>query len=73
MTKILDAYCAICITGLSLLYLSVVRGALSVFDCSVEREGARFLSNEPSIMCDEVSSTLRLRDTAGCVMRPLSR
>jgi hypothetical protein len=29
-----DAYCGLCILALYFLYLMVVKGALSVFDCS---------------------------------------
>jgi hypothetical protein len=32
-----DAYCGVCILALYFLYLMVVKGALSVFDCSLVR------------------------------------
>jgi hypothetical protein len=32
-----DAYCGVCILALYFLYLMVVKGALSVFDCSPVR------------------------------------
>jgi hypothetical protein len=32
-----DAYCGVCILTLYFLYLMVVKGALSVFDCSLVR------------------------------------
>ena len=32
-----DAYCGLCILALYFLYLMVVKGALSVFDCSKVR------------------------------------
>jgi hypothetical protein len=36
-----DLYCGVCILALYFLYLMVVRGALSVFDCSKVGGGRR--------------------------------
>ncbi len=50
----LDRYCGLCITALYFLYISVVKGALSVFDCSKNEDGIRILDADPSIVCDQV-------------------
>jgi hypothetical protein len=50
----LDGYCGLCIVGLYFLYLSVVKGALSVFDCTQNRDGVYILDADPSIICNKV-------------------
>ncbi len=52
--RALDRYCGLCITALYFLYISVVKGALSVFDCSENEDGVRILDADPSIVCDQV-------------------
>jgi hypothetical protein len=52
--RALDRYCGLCITALYFLYISVVKGALSVFDCSKNEDGVRILDADPSIVCDQV-------------------
>jgi hypothetical protein len=49
-----DAYAGVCITGLYFLYVAVVKGGLSVFDCTVNKSGVRILDADPSIVCDLV-------------------
>jgi hypothetical protein len=56
--RALDRYCGLCITALYFLYLSVVKGALSVFDCSMNEDGVRILDADPSIVCDKVCCSL---------------
>lgn len=53
-TRAFDAYCGLCITGLYFLYLSVVKGALSVFDCTMNKDGVYILDADPSIVCSQV-------------------
>jgi hypothetical protein len=52
--EIVDSYCGLCIVGLYFLYLNVVKGALSVFDCSMNKDGAWILDADPSIKCNVV-------------------
>jgi hypothetical protein len=52
--RVMDGYCGFCILGLYFLYLTVVKGALSVFDCSVNQDGVYILDADPSIKCNEV-------------------
>ena len=40
------------------LYLNVVKGALSVFDCSKNKDGVWILDADPSIKCYVVRSVL---------------
>ena len=47
-----------CIVVLYFLYLNVVKGALSVFDCSKNKDGAWILDADPSIKCYVVHSVL---------------
>jgi hypothetical protein len=54
--RTLDGYCGLCILALYFLYLTVVKGALSVFDCSVNQDGVYILDADPSIRCNEVGS-----------------
>ncbi len=49
-----DAYCGVCILTLYFLYLMVVKGALSVFDCSPVRR-CRCVRRDPA-RCDNASS-----------------
>ncbi len=49
-----DAYCGVCIVALYVLYLSVVKGALSVFDCTKNKDGVYILDADPSIVCNKV-------------------
>jgi hypothetical protein len=49
-----DAYCGACIVALYVLYLSVVKGALSVFDCTKNKDGVYILDADPSIVCNKV-------------------
>jgi hypothetical protein len=51
----LDSYCGLCIVVLYLLYLNVVKGALSVFDCSKNKDGVWILDADPSVKCYVVS------------------
>ncbi len=53
-TKAFDAYCGVCILALYFLYLGVVKGALSVFDCTQNKDGVYILDADPSIVCDKV-------------------
>jgi hypothetical protein len=52
--RALDSYCGICIVGLYFLYLGLAKGALSVFDCTQNKDGVYILDADPSIKCDEV-------------------
>jgi hypothetical protein len=54
----LDSYYGVCTIALYFLYLNVVKGALSVFDCSLNKDGVRILDADPSIACDEVRGSL---------------
>jgi hypothetical protein len=45
-----------CISTLYVLYVGVVRGALSIFSCSVDSHGVKKLDADPAILCDEVSA-----------------
>ena len=56
----LDSYCGLCIVVLYFLYLNVVKGALSVFDCSKNKDGVWILDADPSIKCYEVCTLLCL-------------
>lgn len=49
-----DSYCGFCIIAMYFLYLTVTKGALSVFDCSKNQDGVYILDAEPSIKCYEV-------------------
>jgi hypothetical protein len=49
-----DTYCGLCILALYFLYITLVKGALSVFDCSVTPDGLYILDADPSIKCNEV-------------------
>jgi hypothetical protein len=51
----LDSFFGVCTIALYFLYLNTVKGALSVFDCSVNKDGVRILDSDPSITCDVVS------------------
>ncbi len=51
----LDSYCGLCIVVLYYMYLNVVKGALSVFDCSKNKDGVWILDADPSIKCYVVS------------------
>jgi hypothetical protein len=52
--RTLDAYCGLCIVGLYFLYLGLAKGALSVFDCTQNKDGEYILDADPSIKCYEV-------------------
>jgi hypothetical protein len=39
---------------LNFMYVSLVRGMFSIFDCTANADGFRFLDAEPAIPCDEV-------------------
>ncbi len=39
---------------LNFMYVSLVRGMFSIFDCTANADGFRFLDAEPTIACDEV-------------------
>jgi hypothetical protein len=54
LAAIEDSYCGICIIMLYFLYLTVTKGALSVFDCTINKSGAFLLDADPSIRCYEV-------------------
>jgi hypothetical protein len=58
--RVKDAYCGMCILALYFLYLVVVKGALSVFDCSKNESGVWILDADPSIRCNEVRLTTQL-------------
>ncbi len=47
----LDGFCGLCIVVLYFLYLNVVKGALSVFDCSKNKDDVWILDADPSIKC----------------------
>ncbi len=55
-----DAYCGVCILALYFLYLMVVKGALSVFDCSPVR-CSRYERHNPA-RCD-CNSPVSVRDS----------
>ncbi len=57
----LDGYCGLCIVALYFLYLTVVKGALSVFDCSKNKDGVWILDADPSIKCYTVRSREKLK------------
>jgi hypothetical protein len=54
----LDLYWGVTILILNFLYLSLVRGMLSIFDCTANVDGLRFLDEDPAILCDEVQITI---------------
>ncbi len=54
VSTIVDGYCGMCIMALYFLYLTIVKSALSVFDCSRNKDGLYILDADPSIRCDEV-------------------
>ena len=55
-TAALDTYWSILISALYFLYLNLVKGALSVFDCSKNDDGVLILDADPSIHCNEVGA-----------------
>jgi hypothetical protein len=56
----LDSACGVCIILLYFLYFVIVKGALSVFDCSQNKDGVLLLDADPSIKCNEVRSREKL-------------
>ncbi len=50
----LDSLFGTCIIALYYLYLTLVRGMLSVFDCSRAPGGDYLLDADPSIKCNQV-------------------
>lgn len=56
LAAIEDSYCGICIIMLYFLYLTVTKGALSVFDCTINKSGVFLLDADPSIRCYEEGS-----------------
>ena len=56
-----DSYCGLCILALYFLYLSVVKGALSVFDCTMNKDGVFILDADASILCNQVQCTTHAR------------
>ena len=58
----LDSYCGLCIVALYCLYLNLVKGALSVFDCSKNKDGVYILDADPSIKCNVVRRLTRVID-----------
>jgi hypothetical protein len=63
-----DAYCGVCIVGLYFLYLGLVKGALSVFDCTQNKDGVYILDADPSIKCNEVPYRINRTDPRSCVV-----
>jgi hypothetical protein len=59
-----DIWCSVCISALYFLYLSLVKGALTVFDCTTNLDGVRILDADPAVRCDEVQEAFLCR---GCV------
>ncbi len=51
----LDMVWGMTILVLYFMYLNLVKGMLSIFDCSVNPDGVRFLDADLSIRCDEVA------------------
>jgi hypothetical protein len=49
-----DNYCGLCIIVLYFLYLKLVKGALSVFDCTVNKDGEYILDADPAVKCGQV-------------------
>ncbi len=49
-----DSYCGLCIIVLYFTYLTVTKGALSVFDYSKNSSGVYLLDADPSIQCNQV-------------------
>lgn len=67
-----DSYCGLCIIALYFLYLNVVKGALSVFDCSKNKDGKWILDTDPSIKCYVVRALAPAsRGQAACRVREL--
>jgi hypothetical protein len=54
----LDGFCGLCIVALYFLYLNVVKGAISVFDCTKNKDGILILDADPSIKCNVVRDPL---------------
>ena len=54
LSQVLDMYTGICISVVYMLYFSVVRGALSVFNCVTTSNGVRVLVASPSVVCGQV-------------------
>ena len=50
----LNGYCGLCILALYFLYLNLVRGMLSIFDCSKNADGILILDADPSVRCNVV-------------------
>jgi hypothetical protein len=50
----LSSFIGVCIAAVYTLYFSVVKGALSIFNCVVNESGVRVLVAHPSEQCDVV-------------------
>ncbi len=72
-TRAFDSYCGLCIVGLYFLYLSVVKGALSVFDCTMNKSGVYILDADPSIECNKVRSLHGRPHVPPCPVPPALR
>ncbi len=51
----LDGCWGICIGAANFLFLSVIKSALLVFDCSANEDGVLILDADPSVKCGVVS------------------
>ena len=52
-----DGYCGLSNIVLYLLYLKLVKGALSVFDCTLNKDGVYILDADPAVTCGQVRGT----------------
>jgi hypothetical protein len=64
-----DAFCGVAIMGLYFLYLTVTRGALSVFDCTRNSSGVYTLDADPSIRCHQVCGCCGMRAVDSLCLR----
>jgi hypothetical protein len=55
--RVIDTYLGICITAVYTLYFSVVKGAMSIFNCVENRNGVRVLVAYPSVECGLVGDS----------------
>ncbi len=54
--RAVDAYCGLCIAIVNTLYFSVVKGALSIFNCVTNQRGVSVLVAHPSEVCGKVET-----------------
>ncbi len=55
---VLDQYVGLCILAAYFLYLKLVKSALSVFDCTLNKDGENILDADPSVVCGQVPPML---------------